>query len=843
MNRRLRFRRRTIMSFWIDIKYAARLLLKKPIFSLTSILIVAVGLGLTVYTYSLLNNLVFKPLVLNGDTPIYAIEAEYDHNHLSRRPADPFDLNRIKRDIDVVDDIGFSQDGTALFQDIEGKSGTVKFNASYVSWNIFEFSSTQPMLGRGFNVEDQQKGAEPVVVLSFEVWRDYFDRNEQVVDTLLTVEGEKMRVIGVMPQGYAFPSVAQTWLLLPPNFIDPVERSRTSVFGFMKLKAGVDFSTFEQELARITPLIIQDIPEDFEWRVSDNGNFLRALPYKEAAITQYYSIFIAMFIVVFLILLLACINIGNLLLARVNERIKEVAIRVALGIPRARLVWQMLWESIFLCTIGGFFALLLAGWGLDITNDIFTQAYAVNDQKPFWWELSLDANAIIVLIMTIVAMILITGLIPAWRALTGDFNAILRDGTRGALGKKAARATKALVISEILLSCVVLVIATILLYTSYSAAHADYGVETDNRITARLELPILAYPMNRADPEEQQRESGFKRSKFYYQLKEKMEALPNIEGVAFMSEFPGTGGGTSFFEIEGRAAQAYNENPFSNNEMVSQDSWRVVGMLIVSGRDFDYRDVEAGMLSIIVNESIANEFFPDGDAVGKRVRRVSSRGEGDWNTIIGVVSDTFHGSAMRSSSASYNSYHVFDAFAPTRINVAVHYSGRQALAEQALTQTIIEIDSSVAAFHVQTYDALIYQPMMLVTAVSKIFLLCGVVAVFLAASGIYAMAANGVTQRTQEIGVRRALGATDSMVMRLFMKQAMIQLTLGLLLGLGMSLWVIDLMTDTMVMNEISYYIGFIAVPALIIVMVVVATYIPTRRVVLMEPSNALHHD
>lgn len=831
------------MSFWIDIKYAARLLLKKPLFSLTSILIVAVGLGLTVYTYSLLNSLVFKPLVLNGDTPIYAIEAEYDHSHLSRRPADPFDLNRIKRDIDSVDDIGFYQDGTALFQDIEGKSGTVKFNASYVSWNIFEFSSTPPMLGRGFNVEDQQKGAEPVVVLSFDIWRDYFGRNEKVVDTLLTVEGEKMRVVGVMPAGYAFPSIAQAWLLLPPNFINPVERSRTSVFGFMKLKSDASFGQFEKELARLTPLITQDIPENFSWRLSDNGNYLRVLPFKEAEITQYYSIFIAMFIVVFLILLLACINIGNLLLARVNERIKEVAIRVALGVPRVRLVWQMLWESIFICTIGGFFAVLVAGWGLEVTNEVFVEAFSVGQHKPFWWTLSLDAHAIFVLISTVIVMILMTGLIPAWRALTGDFNAILRDGTRGALGKKAARASKALVVSEILLSCVVLVIATILLFTSYSAARADYGVETENRITARLELPILAYPRNRSDSDEKQREAGFKRSSFYYQLKDKLEAMPNIQGVAFMSAFPGTGEGTSFFEIEGRAAAVYNENPFSNNESVSRNSWHVIGMSIISGRDFDYRDSEPGVLSIIVNESIAKAFFPDGDAVGKRVRRASSRRTGEWNTIIGVVSDTFHGSAMRSSSASYNSYHVFDAFASTRISVAVHYSGRQALAEKALREAIIDIDSRVAAFHVQTYDELIYQPMIMVAAVSQIFLLCGVVAVFLAASGIYAMAANGVTQRTQEIGVRRALGATDSMVMRLFMKQAIIQLVLGLLLGLGLSLWVIDSMTDTMVMNQLSYYIGFIAIPLLIVVMVMVATYIPTRRVVLMEPSDALHHD
>lgn len=831
------------MSFWIDIKYAARLLLKKPVFSVTSIFIVAVGLGLTVYTFSLLNNLVFKPLTLNGGTPVYAIEAQYNHSHLFRRRADPYDLNRVKQDIELVDDIGFYRDDTALFQDIGGKSGTLKFNASYVSWNIFEFAATPPILGRGFREDDQQEGAEPVVVLSYDVWRDYFESSEQAINQVLTVEGKKTRVIGVMPQGFSFPHVSQAWLLLSPDMVTPTQRSRASVFGFLKLHPNVDYQQFEQELERLNPLIIQDIPEEFIWRLSDNGDYLRVVPFKEASITQYYSVFIAMFIVVFLILILACINIGNLLLARVNERIKEVAIRVALGIPRVRLVWQMLWESIFICVIGGFFAILLAGWGLDITDDVFNKIFEVNQQKPFWWAFSLDGQALLVLLAAVLGMIAITGLIPAWRALTGDFNAILRDGTRGALGKKAALASKALVVSEIFLSCVVLVIATILLFTSYSAANADYGVDTENRITARVEIPQVAYPYDREASIEERRAASFKRSAFFYQLKDKLEALPNIIDVGYMTQFPGTGEGTSHFEIEGRAAATYNENPYSNNELVSRDSWDVVGMSIIEGRDFDYRDNEIDARSIIINESIAREFFPEGDAIGKRVRRADAWGTGEWNTIIGVVSDTFHGSAMRSSSASYNSYHVFDAVGFTSMNIALHYSGSQALAEKALRQAVIDTDPRAAVFHVQTYDELIYQPMMLVTALSKIFLLCGIVAVFLAASGIYAVAANGVTQRTQEIGVRRALGATDSMVMRLFMKQAMVQLTLGLILGLGLSLLIIESMTDTMVMNQLSYYIGFIAMPLLIIFMVIVATYIPTRRVVLMEPSNALRHD
>ena len=442
-------------------------------------------------------------------------------------------------------------------------------------------------------------------------------------------------------------------------------------------------------------------------------------------------------------------------------------------------------------------------------------------------------------------MIAITGFIPAWRALSGDFNAVLRDGTRGSQGKKAARASQILVISEILLSCVVLVIATILLSTSYSAGQADYGVDTNNRITATIELPVVDYPIR--EEEEFELADTLKRTAFYYQLKDTLEQMPNIEGVAFMSQLPGTGAGASYFEIEGRVAAVYNENPYSNNEVVSRDAWHAIGMRVIQGRDFNLDDISAEVDTIIINESISNDFFPDGDAIGQRVRRAfrnpDADREGGWQTIVGVVSDTYHGSAMRTSSEQYSSYFMLDHIGYSSIDVAIHYNGSQAEAEKSLQHAINQVNNNATVYNMQSYDELISQPMILVSAISKVFLLCGVIAIFLAASGIYAVAANSISQRTQEIGVRRALGASDSKIMQLFMRKAVWQLVIGLSIGITMSLWVVNQMTDTMVINQGSYMVGLIAIPLLIIIMVLVATYVPTRKIVLMEPSDALHHD
>ena len=768
------------MSITLDIKYAARLLHKKPVFTALTVFIVAIGLGLTLYTYSLLSNLVFKPLLLNKTAPIVSIEAEFDHSHLARRGADPYDFLTIRNEMDSIAEFGIYEEGTALIGKSQNNSSTRKYNAVQTEWNIFKFTDVKPIMGRALKAEDHFEGAEPVVVLSHDVWENYFVAQKDIVDSIILVNAIPTRVLGVMPRGFSFPTVAQLWLPISQNMLTPTDRSRSRIFAYARLKKDLPLSHFEHELATLNKKIEKSIPEDYRWRFNRDGNYLRAVSYKKASITQFYSIFITMAVVVVLILLLACINVGNLLLARVNERFKEVAIRIALGVPRKRLILQMLLESIFICIIGGFLAILFAGWGLELSNSIFQQMFLVNQQQPFWWQLTLDTDAIVLLILSVVTMIAITGFIPAWRALSGDFNAVLRDGTRGSQGKKAARASQTLVVSEILLSCVVLVIATILLATSYSAAQTDYGVDTKNRITATVELPESNYPIRWNT--EFELEDTLKRTAFYYQLKDTLEQMPNIEGVVFMSSLPGTGGGASYFEIKGKESAVYDENPYANNEVVSRDSWTALGMTVIQGRDFSLNDISGEADIIIINESIAQDFFPDGDALGQKIRRAFRTGtyQRPWQTIVGVVSDTYHGSAMQVSSEQYNAYRMLDKLGYTRMNIAMHYTGSKTLAEKSLQQAINQVNSNATAYHIQSYDDLISQPMILVTAISKVFLLCGIIAVFLAASGIYAVAANSVSQRTQEIGIRRALGASDSNVMRLFMKQAFWQLAIGL---------------------------------------------------------------
>lgn len=822
------------------------MLLKKPLFTVLTILIVAIGLGLTIYSYSLLNSLVFKPLYLNNDKEIIAIEGQFDQNHLFRTRVDPYHVNLAAEKLGIFENHGFYTEGTTFIggsnSDHPSLYNAQKMNSAYISWHMFDIANVQPLIGRAFNSNDYVEGAEPVVILSYEAWNRYFDNDESIIGKQLALDAIPGRIIGVMPEGFSFPDSAQIWQPLSENIITPTNASYSGLFAYAQLKEGVSLTQVQTALNGFNKEVASTIEEDFKWRIQTNGDYLLAMPYKQASIKQYYNIFIALLVVVFLILLLACINVSNLLLARVNERIKEVAIRVALGIPRKKLIIQMLWESIFICVIGGGLALLFAAYGIELTNNMFDQTFAVNNLKPFWWTLAIDSSAIVILIISVITMILVTGLVPAIKAMNNDFNAVIKDGTRGALGKKAARTGKILVISEIVLSCVVLVMATILLSTGYFASKADYGVKTDNRLTAQLQISPDKYPVRRDTEHEYQ--DRLDRALVLSNIKAAVENKPNFTAAAIMSQLPGSGEGTSYFEIEGRAAAVYNENPYSNNEIVVPRSWDALGMKLLQGRNFDHRDDAEGVFNLMINESIARDFFPDGDAVGKRIRRVGRGGASDtWNTIVGVVSDTYHGSTMRSSSASYNSYHPHNNIGPMRMYIAVHYTGSEKEAIASLNQAVADIDPDVGVYHVQSYENLIEQPMKLLLSVSKIFLFCGAVALILAASGIYAMAANNIIQRTQEIGIRRAIGAPDASIMTMFLKQAGVQLTIGLALGVALAIALISYMANAIIINPESYGIALIGIPCLIIVMVLIATFIPTKSVLKLEPSDALHYD
>jgi len=828
------------MSLSIDIKYATRLLQKKPLFTLTSILMVAVGLALTVYTFTLLNQLIFKPLKLSTDAPVIALEGEFHSGHGRGQEVDPYHLNQISQESRLLHSLSMYETGFSTMAGYAELTRARKIHIGFVQWNLFDVVGVQPVMGRGLQAADQDPGAEPVIVIGYDVWRQHFAGKQDIIGTQINVSGEPKTIVGVMPKGFAFPAIAQMWQPLPSERLAPSQPSnRNTVLAVARLQENATLHDFQQEVALILDRQFVGLPQDMQWRANSPGGYIRAFAFKltDDNVYHHYSVFVALLAVVLLILLLTCINVGNLLLVRVNERMKEVAIRISLGVPRKRLIFQMLFESIVICVVGGFIALGMAHWGVKATNELLEQLFIANQERPFWWHLHVGTEALIVLTITTVFMILLTGCIPAWRALSSDVNTVLRDGTRGALGRHAGKANKALVTIEIALSCVVLTTATMLLTSSYSAHKADYGVETENRLAAEILLPFDTYIRT---------PSRKKRNDFYYRLKDDLESLPNVEKVAYFSSLPGTGGGSSHYEIQGRAAPVFNENPQWNFEIVSREAWDAVGIRLLEGRDFNVRDLGQDDISVrelespvIINESMARDHFPNGDAVGQKVRTVTENRQFEWRTIIGVVSDTVHGSVAQTTSANHTGYGLMD-LRGWMMKIVIHYSGPLENIEAALKDAINKIEPEATAANVQTYDDLIKQPMVLVDAVNRLFLWSGFIALFLAASGIYAVYANSLTLRSQEIATRRAIGATDKRVIRMFLKESGMQLLVGLSIGLVITLWIVQQITNAMIILPGSYLLGFAGIPVFIAVMVCLATYIPSKKATQTEPVHGL---
>lgn len=831
------------MNMSIDLKYAWRQLLNKPLFTLVSIFIVAFGLALTLYCYTLLMELVFKPLTLGEDQrQVYAIEGGFDKNHNERRGIDAIDYQHIKAKSTTIANMGLYVEATTLLSSDEARQYTSKLNASWVEWNIFDFSGVQPIHGRGIRPEDHYLGAEPVIVLGHQTFVSQFSENPDIVGQMVMVNGKQTRIVGIMPEGYRFPSHTDGWLPLEHNYISPIERSSDSLFVYAKLKPSASIQQLQNELKVINKEIAADIPDNMSWRFTRDGRYLTVNSYKKANVhvMTYYNFFVSLFAMVLFVWLLTCVNIGNLLLSRVNERAKEIAIKLALGISKLRLITQMVLESTIICIVGGFIAFLLTSTALHMTNLFFLDMFQIDGRQPFWWNISFANDGVLILFLSVLITIVFTGLLPAWKAIYTDFNGVLRDGTRGAIGKGASRISKLLVITEMYLSCAVIIIAVTIMATSYFASQADYGVETENRLVSRLHLPEESYPVRNDHPDAILDRQA--RSIVLYELKTELEAHDTIKGVALMSSLPGTGEGSSYVEIEGREGEFYDENPRVNTESIAKNSWSAVGMSLIDGRDFDYRDTEGVMGNVIVNEAIANDYFPDGDAVGSRIRRVWASGQREWQTIVGVVSNTYHGSTMSTSSERYTMYRLFDNDGRTRISLALHYENTEAEAKTLLQQMINLVEPRLGVYRVQSYQSLIDSPMKLINAVTRIFMFAGLVALLLAASGIYAIYANSIAQKTQEIGVRRALGAPDSHIYSLFIVQAVWQLLIGLTIGVCLAFFALDLISDAMNIDSFSYKLAFIGVPLIIIVIVLVATVLPSRAVVSGTPSKALNY-
>jgi len=810
------------MMNFADLQYAVRLLFKRPGFTGLTVSVMAVGIGLSVYLFSFLNVMAYKDLPFEDSHSLVVLDKVQNGLQFNGGNVDLHDFEEIRANITGLSEMSaFSETSV----NVSFKDGARRYNATMVEPNFFHLTRTSPILGRDFVDQDNAKGNQNVAVISYDMWQNQYGGDPKITENSIRIGGEKQQIIGVMPAGYYFPRSSEVWLPMRED-ANKIQRGKAGNYaGVAHISATSSVEVVTQQIN----VVMKRLAEKYPKTNGDVGAYVTTFPM--STMGQGGDVFIfSMYSVAILLLLLASVNVGNLLLSRAIERGKETAIRMALGAPRARLISQMLWESIIICTLGGIIGLLIAAWGLEKTSAITA---TFTDDKPFfWWQFGIDAFTLKIFFSLIIGTILITGLLPAWKNSGTDFNSVLRDGTRGALGKKAGRLNRLLVISEVFLSMTVLIAAGVMVLGTYFASNADYGADTEEVLTARVRLTESTYNT----PE--------KRNLLVKKLQQSLENSPGIGDVAIMSALPGDYTWSPTIAIDGIEYVNQDNLPRANYITTSPGSLAKLGVELISGRYLDNRDDNPEMQTIVVTESFEKRFYPNESAVGKRMRIAEIEdGEFKWLTIVGVVEHTIQSQSFNTSSRRPSFFRPLGQVSRINLIIAMKTLTDDVTAIRSLRASLQSIDSELPAFTIKTYQEKLDRNVAGVGFASKIFLIFSGVAVILAASGIYGVMGNTVNQQTQEIGIKRALGANEKQITGEFLWSSIRQLFWGAIpgtiAGAGLGFALSQLMaTGSGTLVSVS-----ILVFAVIAIVVIIATFLPTRRALQMEPSQALRYE
>lgn len=806
-----------------DIRYALRLLLKSPGFTFVTVLIMSCGLALTLYMFSVINTIMFAPLPYPDGKSMVLVNPTVNGVSLSDSGLNFMDYSDIKARSIQFEDMGYFYAERA---DISDGNKAVSYMAIRNTSELFSYAAVQPFRGRVLNQEDVQSGAEPVAVISYAMWQNYFASDAQLIGRDIRINGIHTRIVGIMPQNFAFPFFHDLWLpsqLEPSQYLERKGAPEVSVYA--RLKPGVTLADANRDLNRVMQSLALEYPE------SNKGLSAQVLTFQENFMGEETTpIFIVMLFAVSFVLLLACCNVGNLLLARTTERSKEIAIRVALGSPAGRLVLQMMLESLFICFLSGVVAILLAAWGLEITNTILPGF--VPNKIPFWWQLSLDnvlvLNALVLVIITAV----LTSALPAWKIVHGNFNDVLRDGTRGAQSRGASRVSRILVIFEVGLSCSILCISALFALLVYQATRADYGVDTSNYLTAQIHLNANNYPDDAS------------RILFYQRLQDAAAAIPGVESAALTTSAVGQFTVPHQVDVDS-SANNRNERwsyPMVNDVQVMPGSLSAMGITPMAGRGFVHGDTQDSQQVVVVSQSFAEQFWPgERDVIGKRLR-FRDTDDQRWYNVVGVVPSVIHGrpfSAFRHRATVYRSLEQ----QPAPSLMLVLRASHPETVGSALINAVRQVDSNLSVNQIQTLNERLARNTAGLHFIANLFMLFGLVAMILAATGIYAVMCNLINQRTQEIGLRMAMGATESNLLRMLMIQGGKQLLIGLIIGLPLAFFVAPKLTRVLGNGNTPFVLLFWMVALMITLVVALAVWLPSRRATNMSPADAIRYE
>jgi putative ABC transport system permease protein len=799
-----------------DFRYALRMLAKSPAFSLIAILTLGLAIGANTAIFSVVNAVLLRPLPYPHSEQLVRVFGKQPQLDLA--PSSPANFLEWREENQVFERIGtYVGKGFNLL----GGDKPERVIGARVSADLLPLLSVQPALGRLFTNDEDQQGRDQVVILSHDFWRSRFAGDLNTVGQTITLSDKPYTVIGVMPPGFAFPDTrAQIWVPMAFSAAERQTRDTNYIDVIARLKPGV---SLEQARANMDA-VARSQAERYPKTNVGVGVTVRSL--QEHIVGDVRPMLVVLLGAVAFVLLIACANVANLLLARAAARQREMAIRGALGASRSRVVRLLLTESVLLAVVGGAVGLLLAFWSLDLLVSLKPA------NLPRLAEIGMNRTVFLFTLAVSVVTGVLFGLVPALQVSKMDLNEGLKESSRGGSDSPRRHRVRALlVISEVALSLVLLVGAGLMIRSFSRLLAVDPGFKADHVLTAFVSLPSSKYPKR----EEQ--------TAFFDRLLERLRNVPGVSAASLVTDIPLYGGSSTGFDVEGRPPAAPGQRAMTDYRLISADYFAAMGMKLVKGRAFTRHDTGDSPGVVIINETLAARFFPGEDPIGKRL---DMSGEPkDLREIVGVVGDTRNYGL--DAEVKPEAYVPFLQSAPeylASVVSALTIVVRSTIEPTALTATLREqvqaLDKDQPVSAIRTMEWYLADSM--AQRRFNMFLLGAFagLALVLAAVGIYGVIAYTVTQRTHEMGIRIALGAKGGDILRLVFSNAMATTLTGIALGLGAAFALTRLLRSLLYQVSPTDPFVFAAIPLLLLSVAVIATYLPARRAMKVNPITAL---
>jgi predicted permease len=748
-----------------DLRYATRILTRTPGLSAIAILTVALGVGLTTHTFSIVYGSVIRGLPYPGAERLMVLTQANPAEEITGRSVPIHDYLDWRAQQTVFEGLAASYNGTVNLADDALRPERVL--GSFVSWNALAQSGARPALGRVFVEGEDLPGAPPAMVLGYDLWQTRYRGDAGIVGKTVRANGRVHTVIGVMPPGFEFPFDSHAWL---PLGMDAAALPRGQGFWldvYGRLKPDVTVEAARNQMAAISTRLAAEYP------TTNQGLTSEVRPFTEAYMPpQIVAVMWAMLAAVLGVLLIACANVANLLLARAASRSREVAVRTVLGARRRTVIAQLLAESTVLAVVGGVIGIGLAYAGIAAFN-----VWIVDIQKPFWIEIALFPPVLGFAIAVTLAASVLAGIIPAFKASGDKAHEILKDATRGS-SLRVSRFSTALVVGEIAVSCGLLIGAGLMVKSIVNVKNQELGFTPDGVLTARVGLNEVDYP----DAERQQR--------FYEQLLSRVTGLPGVQAASLTSNLPMNGAGQWWYGLERATYAADRDYPWTNRSVVTPGFFQTFGVAVTSGRDLGAGDRAGGVPVALVNRAFAERNFPGRSPLGERLRFGRSDSEEPWLTIVGVAPDLRVGGGVGGiGSDQRRQEHVYVPLQQSVqrfMSLAIRTAGNPHDMAPVVRDAVSSLDPNLPIYNVDAMDGVIQTNTWAFGLFGTLFAIFGVMALFMAAVGLYGVMAFSVARRRQEIGIRMAVGASGRDIARLVLGRGAVQVGIGMTAGIGL---------------------------------------------------------